>query len=79
MSDQQDRTVAETQSPGTDAPLSPQRAFVVQFRGPVEAELGHFAGRVEHVVSGRSTRFYCPEELLAFIERVLSDVEEKPP
>jgi len=45
----------------------------------VEAELGDFAGRVEHIVSGRSTRFYCPEELLAFIERVLSDVEEKPP
>lgn len=79
MSDRQNRMIAETQSPGADTPLSPQRAFVIQFRGPVEAELGDFAGRVEHIVSGRSTRFYCPEELLAFIERVLSDVEEKPP
>ena len=79
MSDQQYRTIADTQSPGADAPLSPQRAFVVQFRGPVEAELGHFAGRVEHVVSGQAVRFQSLDEFLAFIERVVNEVSEKPP
>ena len=57
-----------------DAPLSPQRAFVVQFRVGTGAEQERFAGRVEHMVSGHATRFHSVEELVAFITRVLSDV-----
>ncbi|MBI3301128.1 MAG: hypothetical protein HYZ72_03485 [Deltaproteobacteria bacterium] len=55
-----------------EAPLSPHRAFVVQFRAGVKK--GYFAGRVEHMTSGQATHFHSPEELLGFIERVLSEV-----
>ena len=45
--------------------LSPELAFVVQFRSP-------FAGRVEHVRSGEAARFTSREELLGFIDRLLA-------
>jgi hypothetical protein len=38
-------------------PLPAQRAFVVQFSAQTNVELGRFAGRVEHVVSGHARRF----------------------
>jgi hypothetical protein len=56
-------------------PLSPERAFVVQFRsgsGP-----RRFAGRVEHMPSARATHFGSPEELLAFLTRVLGEVRDE--
>ena len=59
-----------------EAPLSPQRAFVVQFRAGRKG--GPLAGRVEHMVSGQATHFHSPEELLGFMERVLSGIREKP-
>jgi len=46
--------------------LLPERAFVVEFR----LDAG-FAGRVEHIVSGRATRFESEGELLAFVRAVL--------
>jgi hypothetical protein len=53
-----------------DAPLSPQWAFVVQFRaipqGPAYA-----AGRVEHLVSGRTAHFQSLEELTSYLDREL--------
>ena len=56
--------------------LLPEGAFVVEFR--LDAGL---AGRVEHIVSGRATRFADEGELLAFVRGVLapttaSDVQE---
>ena len=60
-------------------PLSPHRAFVVQFRVETDVERGRFVGRVEHVVSGQATRFHSLEELLAFIQRVLTAVRHEPP
>ena len=59
-------------------PLSPHRAFVVQFRAETEVEQGRFVGRIEHVVSGRATHFASLEELLAFIARVLTTVHAPP-
>ena len=61
------------------APLSPHRAFVVQFRAETAVEQGRFAGRVEHVVSGQAAQFQSLEELLAFIARVLTQVGSEPP
>ena len=55
--------------------LSPQRAFVVQFRsgsGPAR-----FAGRVEHMPSARATHFGSVEELLAFITRNLGEARDE--
>ena len=51
---------------GTERPLPPERAFVVQLRlRDPEGEL--FVGRVEHVASGEFVRFGSAAELLAFI------------
>jgi hypothetical protein len=62
----------------SQASLSTDRVFVVQFRTqPSEAPLA-WDGRVEHVVSGQAARFHSPEELLAFLHRVLTDVHTPP-
>jgi hypothetical protein len=55
-------------------PLSPQRAFVVQFHTDTEFGAGQVSGRVEHVVSGQATAFTSLEALLAFMDRVLREV-----
>jgi hypothetical protein len=65
--------------PEAEQPLSPAWAFVVQFREETEAVQIHFTGRVEHMVSGRATRFHSPEDLLAFFAQVLSVLRAKPP
>jgi hypothetical protein len=58
--------------PEAERPLSPARAFVVQFREEAEAARPHFTGRVEHMVSGRAARFHSPEELMAFFTAILA-------
>jgi hypothetical protein len=60
------------------APLSPYRAFVVQFRTTAGQVPGDFAGRVEHMTSGQATRFSSSEELLAFLTHVLTQVPAEP-
>jgi len=62
-----------------DAPLSPRWAFVVHFRLSTVIGTDIVSGRVEHVVSGRSTHFTSLEELLAFTARVLQEVQAKDP
>ena len=60
-------------SPADSIHLLPaQRAFLVQVHAEAEVAQGRLAGRVEHVVSGQATHFASPEELLAFIARVLT-------
>jgi hypothetical protein len=56
-------------------PFSPYHAFVVQFYAETQVETGHLVGRVEHVVSGQSIRFQSLEALLAFLARVLRQVQ----
>lgn len=63
------------QAPVTvDVPLSPHWAFLVQFRsvpgGPV-----HAAGRVEHLVSGRTRHFQSLKELSAYLMAELRAAE----
>jgi hypothetical protein len=58
------------------ATLPTNRAFVVQFRSqPTDIPLS-WEGRVEHLTSGQVLRFHSPEELLAFLTRVLTEVPE---
>ena len=58
--------------------LPTNRAFVVQVRAqPTDAPLS-WEGRVEHLVSGQVARFHSSEELLAFMRRVLTEVQEQP-
>ncbi len=58
-----------------DAPLSPQWAFIVQFRavpgGPIFA-----AGRIEHLVSGRTAHFQSLQELLTYLDRELHATQQ---
>jgi hypothetical protein len=55
--------------------LPANRAFVVQFRAQPTDAASAYEGRVEHLLSGQVTRFHSLEELLAFMVRVLSDVQ----
>jgi hypothetical protein len=61
--------------PQSQPSLPTNRAFLVQFRIQSTGALP-YEGRVEHVVSGQVTRFHSLEELLAFMLRVLADVQE---
>jgi hypothetical protein len=56
--------------------LPTNRAFVVQFRAQATDTALSWEGRVEHLNSGQVLRFHSPEELLAFLARVLTDVQE---
>jgi hypothetical protein len=57
--------------------LPTERAFVVQIHADAKVEQGQWQGRVEHVVSYRSTRFQSLEELLAFLVKILSEPEQE--
>jgi hypothetical protein len=56
--------------------LPSNRAFVLQFRTPPANAPLSWEGRVEHLTSGQVLRFHAPEELLAFLTRVLTAVQE---
>ena len=56
--------------------LPTNRAFVVQFRAQSTDSALSWEGRVEHLTSGQVLRFHSPEELLAFLARVLTEVQE---
>ena len=61
------------------SPLFPaNRAFVVQFQGAPEETTLLEHGRVEHLVSGQSTRFASLDELLSFFRRILTEGQEPP-
>ena len=57
--------------------LPTNRVFVVQFRRQPPGAPAGYDGRVEHLVSGEVARFHALEELLAFMIRVLADVERQ--
>ena len=59
--------------------LPPWKAFVVQFSKDTHAGGTVFAGRVEHLNSGRRARFASPQDLLAALERLLGDLGEEQP
>lgn len=57
---------------GTEAPLPPERAFVVQLRAQADPTGELFVGRAEHLASGAAERFASAEDLIAFIAKVLA-------
>ncbi len=60
------------------APALPtNRAFVVQFSGQAGESPDHWAGRIEHIVSGHATHFQSWTELQAFVEQTLTQVREQ--
>lgn len=52
-----------------------RRAFVIQLRQNADPGAAEFAGRVEHVDSGRADHFGSVDELIRFIERTMADIE----
>jgi hypothetical protein len=64
----------------TNKPSLPtNRAFVVQLHAEAEVGQAEFRGRVEHVVSMRSTHFHSLEELVAFIVKMVTTLPEDDP
>ena len=57
--------------------LPTNRVFVVQFRIQPTGASSRYDGRVEHLVSGQVARFHSLEELLAFMIRMLADVQHQ--
>ena len=57
-----------------DVPLSPQWAFVVQFRA-VPGGPAYAAGRVEHLISGRTSHFHSLKELTVYLTAELRTAE----
>ena len=58
------------------APALPTwKAFLIQLSHDTTPESGIFAGRVEHLASGRRERFASGKELLSAVMRLLSDLE----
>jgi hypothetical protein len=55
---------------GTEVPLPPELAFVVQLRPQADPGGEIFVGRVEHIASGEFVRFGSAAELLAFMANV---------
>lgn len=53
--------------------LPSKRAFVVQLHAEAQVKQGQWKGRVEHLNSGEAEHFASPEELLAFMARVLTE------
>ena len=54
--------------------LPSNQAFVVQFRTRSHGAPS-WGGRVEHLASYQVVRFHSPDALLAFMRRVLTEVE----
>lgn len=64
----------DTQSDVNDEPKLPSwKSFVVQLSHDTAPGSGIFAGRVEHLGSGRRQRFASGEELLSMVIRLLRD------
>jgi hypothetical protein len=77
MTNKQKRTI--TQQPSTapmrvhvDAPVSPHWAFIVQFRAQPDGGPVYTAGRIEHLVSGRTSHFASLDELVTYFARELN-------
>ncbi len=74
VSQKQAKLMSGSELPDVVQPaLSPRRAFVVQFRVKTDAQPEIFTGRVEHMITSQSAHFSAPEELLAFLRRVLTE------
>jgi hypothetical protein len=69
----------EAASMTSESPALPVwKAFVVQFDRLSGGSTGTFAGRVEHLSSGRRTHFASRDELVAALGALLDEAGEDP-
>jgi hypothetical protein len=62
--------------PADSRPALPYaKAFVLQFGAETDARLGKVSGRIEHLQTGRRSRFTSVEDLLACIMAMLASAE----
>jgi hypothetical protein len=67
---------ADGQEPEIIEPALPSwKAFVIQLSHDTTPDSGIFAGRIEHLSSGRRRRFASGKELLSVVMRLLSDLD----
>lgn len=66
----EDERTPQRSSAGTEVPLPPERAFVVQLRPRTDPSGELFVGRIEHMASGTVFRFGSAAELTGFIARI---------
>jgi len=52
-------------------PLPVSRGFVIQIEASANISQGQFCGRIEHIVTGKSTWFISIKEMLAFIDATI--------
>ena len=64
-------------SQGTPS-LPANRACVMQLRAQPAGTPLRWEGRVEHIVSGEAIHFHSPEELLAFMTRIVTTTQGPP-
>ncbi len=66
----------DSKEPDIAAPALPSwKAFVIQLSQDSTPESGTFAGRVEHLTSGRRVRFASGKELLSSVMRLLRELD----
>jgi hypothetical protein len=58
--------------------LPADQAFVLQFKRGVDIGGSHYAGRIEHIESGRVEFFHSTEEMCAKLKAILSRKEPGP-
>ena len=59
----------------TQSALPYAKSFVVQFSAETDPRLGTTTGRVEHLQTGRRSRFASADELLAWIRAMLAGAD----
>jgi hypothetical protein len=59
----------------TPSALPYAKAFVVQFSAETDARRGAVTGRIEHLQTGRRSRFGSTDELLAWIMAMLAGAD----
>ena len=79
MTPKRTRTASHRRSPKGDeaAALPYWKSFVVQFSRETRKQTGTFAGRIEHLSSGRRARFGSAKELLAALGKMLDQLGEE--
>ena len=62
-------------TPAVSYPAS--RGFILQFEPAGENDRQIFAGRIEHIVSGKVQHFFSPEEFNSVVRAMLVELEEE--
>ena len=59
--------------PGSDERLPSRRTFLLRFSDATQPEAGVYRGRVEHIGTGRTTRFTSLQEATEFAGEIMAE------